>query len=378
MLTLILSTLRGVLMSRAHLIAENLALRQQIIVLQRSVIRPRIRRRDRVFWAWLSRLWPNWRSALVIVQPDTVIKWHRAGFRLYWRWKSRTTGRPMKDLIIRDLIREMSRDNPTWGAPRIRAELHLLGHDAAESTVARYMIRPRKPPSPTWRSFLANHAGQIAAIDFFTVYTITFKALYCFVVLSHDRRKILHFNVTQNPTAEWTAQQIIEAFPYDTAPRYLLHDRDSLYGAAFHLRVKGMGTEEVTTAYRSPWQNPYCERVIGSIRRDCLDHMIIFNEAHLRRILKDYFRYYHESRTHMALDDNSPVPREVEPPSKGPERPLPLLSRVAHAHVPGRQLADSARSRTTVKRLRRRDSLPRRSASSLHASCVNCESGLAA
>jgi putative transposase len=262
--------LRLAVSSHAALAAENLALRQQIIVLQRSVKRPHLKKSDRVFWAWLSKLWPDWSSALVIVQPDTVVKWHRAGFRLYWRWKSHTTGRPKKEIIVRELIRQMSCDNPTWGAPRIRAELRLLGHHVAESTVASYMVKSRKLPSPTWRSFLANHASQIVAIDFFTVYTITFKVLYGFVGLSHDRRRIVHFNVTRNPTAEWTAQQIIEAFPYDTAPRFLLHDRDSVYGAAFHRRVKSMGIEEVTTAYRSPWQNPYCERVIGSIRRDCL------------------------------------------------------------------------------------------------------------
>ena len=322
-----------VVSGKAALIAENLALRQQIIVLQRSVKRPRIGCRDRIFWAWLSKLWACWRSALIIVQPDTVIKWHRAGFRLYWLWKSRTTGRPKKDVIVRDLIREMSRDNPIWGAPRIKAELRLLGHNVAESTVARYMVKQRKPPSPTWRSFLANHASQIAAVDFFTAYTITFKVLYCFVVLSHDRRRVIHFNVTQNPTAEWTAQQIIEAFPYDTAPRFLLHDRDSVYGGVFRRRVKGMGIEEVTTAYRSPWQNPYCERVIGSIRRDCLDHVIIFNEAHLRRILAEYVRYYNESRTHSSLDSNSPIPREIEPPSKGNIVAVSFLGGLHHRYT---------------------------------------------
>jgi len=325
--------LRLAVSSHAALVAENLALRQQIIVLQRGTKKPRIKRRDRIFWAWLSRLWNRWRSALIIVQPETVVKWHRAGFRLYWRWKSRRTGRPRKAPVVRDLIRRMSRDNPTWGAPRIRAELRLIGLNVAASTVARYMIKKHKPPSPTWRSFLSNHASQITAIDFFTVYTITFKVLYCFVVLSHDRRRIIHFNVTPNPTAEWTAQQIIEAFPYDTAPRFLLHDRDSIYGNVFRRRVKGMGIEEVTTAYRCPWQNPYCERVIGSIRRDCLDHIIIFGEAHLRRILKDCFRYYHESRTHMSLEGNSPFPREIEPPSKGTVVAVPFLGGLHHRYT---------------------------------------------
>ena len=319
--------------NKAALVAENLALRQQLAVLRPSVRRPKLRNRDRIFWAWLSRLWKGWRSALTIVQPEIVVKWHRSGFRLYWRWRSHTTGRPRKDLVIRDLIREMSRNNPIWGAPRIRAELRLLGHDAAESTVACYMLRIRKPPSPTWRSFLANHASQIAAIDFFTVYTITFRVRYCFVVLDHHRRRILHFNVTPNPVAEWTAQQIVEAFPYDTAPRYILRDRDRIYGDVFRRRVKGMGIEEVITAYRSPWQNPFCERVIGSIRRDCLDHMMIFSEEGLRRIMAEYIRYYNGARTHMSLEGNSPIPREVEPPSKGKVVAVPFLGGLHHRYM---------------------------------------------
>ena len=325
---------RAILLSRIDLAAEDLALRQQIIVLQRSVKRPKIARSDRVFWAWLSKLWPSWRSALIIVQPETVVKWHRAGFRLYWRWKSRErSGRPRKDLTIRRLIRKMSHDNPTWGAPRIRAELRLLGHDVAESTVAKYMDKPRKPPSPTWRTFMANHAGQIAAVDFFTVYTITFRVLYCFVVLRHGRRRIIHVNVAGHPTAAWTAQQIIEAFPYDDAPRFLLRDRDSIYGAVFRRRVRGMGIEEVVTAYRSPWQNAYAERVIGSIRRDCLDHVIISGEGHLRRLLAEYVRYYNGSRTHMSLAGNSPIPRKVEPPSKGDVVAVPFLGGLHHRYT---------------------------------------------
>jgi len=320
--------------NKAALVAENLALRQQLIVLRRSVRRPRLRNRDRVFWAWLSRFWKGWRSVLVIVQPNTVVKRHRAGFRLYWRWKSRTTiGRPKKDVMVRNLIRDMSRDNPTWGAPRIRAELRLLGHDVAESTVAKYIVRSRKPPSTTGRSFLAQHASQIAAIDFFTVYTITFRVLYCFIILDHHRRRIIHFNVTPKPTAEWTAQQIIEAFPYDRAPRFLLRDRDSVCGDVFRRRVKGMGIEEVITAYRSPWQNPYCERVIGSIRRDCLDHMILFSEEGLRRIMAEYICYYNESRAHMSLQGNSPIPREVEPPSKGRVISVPFVGGLHHRYT---------------------------------------------
>ncbi len=211
----------------------------------------------------------------------------------------------------------MSRENPLWGAPRIVSELALLGHDVVEQTVAKYLVRTRNPPSPTWRTFLANHAADIAACDFFTVPTVTFRVLYVFIVLRHDRRRVVHFNVTDHPYAEWTAQQIINAFPYEEAPRLLIRDGDDIYGDYFTKRVEGMGIEEVPIAPRSPWQNPYCERVVGSIRRECLDHVIVLNERHLYRILADYFDYYHHSRPHLSLDRNSPTPREVEPPSHG-------------------------------------------------------------
>jgi putative transposase len=308
--------LRTFFLPRASLAAENLALRQQLAILQRTVKRPRFRKRDRIFWVWLSKLWSDWRSVLVIVQPETVVRWHHLGFKLYWRWKSRTSriGRPKIEREIRELIQRMCRENPTWGAPRIHSELHLLGYTVAESTVAEYMPRNRKPPSQTWRTFLDNHVRDIAAIYFFTVPTATFRIMYCFIVLRHDRRWVVHFNVTEHPTARWTAQQIIEAFPYDEAPRFLLRDHDGIYGQDFRERVKHMDIEQVVTAYRCPWQNPYCERIVGSIRRECLDHMIIINEDHLIRILTSYFKYYHRSRTHLSLDRNSPIRREIEPP----------------------------------------------------------------
>jgi transposase InsO family protein len=304
---------------KAHLAAENLALRQQLAVCKQSVKRPKLRPRDRVFWVWLSRLWPDWRSALAIVQPDTVVGWHRMGFKLYWSWKSNAgkPGRPCIDREIRVLIRRMSRENPTWGAPRILSELLLLGYEVAEGTVAKYMVRQQKPPSQTWRTFLSNHVPDIAACDFFTIPTVTFRVLYVFVILRHDRRRVVHFNVTTNPGAEWTAQQIVNAFPYDEVPRFLIRDRDGIYGDHFTERVDGMGIDEVLIAPRSPWQNPYCERMIGSVRRECLDHVIVLSEAHLKRVLSDYFEYYHKSRPHLSLDRNSPTPREVEPPSLG-------------------------------------------------------------
>jgi transposase InsO family protein len=320
---------------RAAVATENLALRQQLAVYHRQRPRPKLKISDRVFWTWLARCWTDWKSALVIVQPDTVVRWHRAGFRLYWRWKSRPRrpGRPRTASDIRELVRRMSRENSTWGAPRIQSELKLLGYDVAQSTVARYMIRDPKPPSQTWKTFLKNHQGQMAAVDFFTLPTATFRVLYVFVVLSLDRRRVLHFNVTANPSAQWTAQQVVEAFPFETAPRFLQRDRDGIYGQAFRERIKSLGIEERISAPRSPWQNPYVERLIGSIRRECLDHVIVLNEAHLKRILTAYFDYYHDSRTHLSLDRNAPNPREPEPPERGPVRAIPQVGGLHHRYT---------------------------------------------
>jgi putative transposase len=327
--------LRALVMARLGLVAENLALRQQLAVCIHSNKRPKLRTRDRVFWIWLMRFWPDWRSALLIVQPETVIRWHRQGFRLYWRWKSRASkpGRPAIEAEVRALIRRMCQENPTWGAPRIQSELKLLGHELAESTVAKYMLRAPKPSSQTWRTFLDNHVQDLAAVDFFTVPTATFRVLFCFVVLRHDRRRVVHFNVTTNPTARWTAQQMIEAFPFDYAPRYLIRDRDGAYGVYFRNRVDRMGIDEVPIAPRSPWQNPYCERVIGSIRRECLDHVIVLDERHLKRILHAYFDYYHNCRTHLSLERNSPEPREVEPPSGGDVIAIPQVGGLHHRYT---------------------------------------------
>ena len=327
--------LRAFILGRAVVAVENLALRQQLAVFKHSAKRPKLRTRDRVFWAVLLRFWPNWRSALAIVQPETVIKWHRQGFKLFWRWKSKRgkPGHPPIACEIRDLIRRMSRENPTWGAPRILSELILLGHDVAEQTVAKYIIRSRKPPSQTWRTFLDNHVPDIAACDFCTVPTVTFRVLYVFIVLRHDRRQIVHFNVTTNPHAEWTAQQIVQAFPYEEAPRFLIRDRDGIYGDYFKERVKDMGIEEVPIAPYSPWQNPYCERAVGSIRRDCLDRVIVLNERHLHRILSEYFDYYHNSRCHLSLDRNSPMPRDVEPPSEGDVVAIPQVGGLHHRYT---------------------------------------------
>jgi len=312
-LVTLFSLLSGVLRSRASLQIENLALRHQLAVLRRTRHRPCIRSSDRIFWSWLSRLWSGWRDALVIVQPETVIAWRRRKFREYWTKLSRS-GKPGRSSIpcdVRDLIRRMSSANPLWGAPRIVGELGKIGIDLPKSTVAKYMVRRRRPPSATWRAFLKNHINDLVAVDFFVVPTVRNQILFVFLILAHHRRHVLHFNVTAYPSAEWTAQQIVEAFPWDGAPRFLLRDRDGIYGECFCRRVRNMGIEQVVIAARSPWQNPYAERLVGSIRRECLDHVIVLNERHLRKTLAAYFRYYHRWRTHQALEMDSPEGREV-------------------------------------------------------------------
>jgi hypothetical protein len=252
--------LRAVLSGSAAIALENLALRHQLLVLQRSVPRPQLTRWDRILWVWLSRLWTGWRLNLLIVQPATVLAWHRQGFQLYWRWRPTASrgGRPRLDAEIRRLIRRMARENPTWGRRRIRAELALLGHEVAELTVAKYMRRTSPRPSPTWRAFLMAHARD--AVDFFLVPTLTFRLLFVFAALRHDRRELVHLNVTDHPSAIWTARQLIEAFSEDTAPRYFLRDRDAIYGQDFSRRVERLGIREVRIAPRAPWQNPFVER----------------------------------------------------------------------------------------------------------------------
>ena len=253
-LATLLSLLRLALKDRQQLVLENIALRHQLAVYKRSVKRPRIEDRDRIFWLAVMRLLREWREALVIVKPETAIRWHRQGFRYYWRWKSRAKpGRLPISMELIHLIRRMSRENVLWGAKHIRDELALLGHVVSITTVAKYMVRHRRvDAAQSWNVFLRNHMAVTAACDFFVVPTITFKLLYGFVVLSHDRRRILHVNVTAHPTAEWTAQQLSEAFPENTAPRYLLRDRDSIYGWEFKRRVKVLGMEQLVIARRCP------------------------------------------------------------------------------------------------------------------------------
>jgi putative transposase len=269
---------------------------------------------------------------LVFVQPETVIAWRRRRFREHWRRLSRSgkPGRPTVSGEVRDLIRRLSAADPLWGSPRIVGELRKIGIEVAKSTVERYMVRRRKPPSPTWRAFLKNHIKEIVVADFFVVPTVRNQVLFVFLLLAHDRRRVLHFNVTANPTATWTAQQIVEAFPWQDPPKYLLRDRDKIYGPIFRKRVAGMGFEEVVTAARSPWQNPLVERMIGTIRRECLDHVIVVNENHLIRTLHSYFRYYHGWRTHRSLEMDCPQPRTVQPIDRGNVVELPEVGGIHH------------------------------------------------
>jgi transposase InsO family protein len=293
LIRLVLGLLAAPFRSRLSLEVENAALRQQLIVLRRKLRgRVRLSNGDRLFFVWLYRLFPSITRAILIIRPDTLVRWHRVGFRRYWRWKScRRVGRPRIDRDLRALIRRMSVEDVLWGAPRIHGELLKLGFEVAQSTVARYMVKPHGPPSQTWRTFLRNHAPDVAAIDLFVVPTIGFGLLYGLVVIQIARRNLVWVNVTSHPTAEWVAQQLTEAFPWQEAPRHLIRDHDAVYGGVYIKRINAMGIRDHPTAPRSPWQNPYAEQLIGSIRRECLDRVVVTGEAHLRRILRRYADY---------------------------------------------------------------------------------------
>jgi len=311
---LLWSLLIGLFRSRASLEAENLALRQQIIVLRCTAPkRLCFNNFDRLIIVGLYKLFPDIRDALAVVRPETVIRWHRAGFRAYWHWRSRPRrGRPTVPLEIRQLIRDMSLANPLWGAPRIHGELLKLGIPIGQTSVAKYMARRRGPPSQGWRTFLRNHADGIAAIDLFVVPTILFRLLYGLLIVRHDRRRLLWLGATTHPNAEWVAQQFTEAFGWEESPRYLVRDRDRSYGEVFVRRVRAMGIRDRPISPRSPWQNGYAERLIGSVRRECIDHVIVFGERHLRHLLRSYLDYYNETRTHLSLEKDTPISRAIE------------------------------------------------------------------
>jgi len=297
--------------TRDDLVLENLALRHQLLALQAKRPRPRLGVFDKLFWVLLRRVWSGWKGSLILVTPETVVRWHRKGFRLYWSWTSRArkaVGRKPISREVRDLIFRMVAQNPTWGAPRIHGELLKLGFDISERTVSRWLKRANHNPDPAqrWLSFLRNHREAIAAMDFFTVPTLTFGVLFCFFVIGHDRRKILHCNVTRQPNALWVVLQMREAWGYQQPQRFLICDRDAKFSADVISTVKQNGTEPVRTAFRSPWQNGVAERWVGSVRRELLDHVIVLNQRHLRRLLKNYARYYHEDRTHLGLRKDTP------------------------------------------------------------------------
>ena len=312
---MLLRCLRSALRSHADLALENLALRQQLAAFAHSGRRPRIRATDRLFWIALCRWWSGWLEVLIFVKPETVVRWHRTGFRRYWRWLSRRRrpGRPAIGRDVRELIRRMATENPTWGAPRIHGELHMLGLEVSERTVSRYLPpRPRHPDAVArWLVFLRNHRDAIAAMDFFTVPTVTFRLLYVWFAIEHGRRRVLRFAVTEHPAASWVIQQLREAFPLDTAPRRLIFDRDSIFSAQVVSTVKAFGIKPTRTAYRSPWQNGVAERWVGSVRRELLDHVVVLGERHLCHLLREYIAYYDDDRTHLGLGKATPTGRPV-------------------------------------------------------------------
>jgi transposase InsO family protein len=314
LLCFVLAALASPFKSKIRLEAENAALRHQLIVLRRKLRgRVKLANSDRWFFIQLYRWFPSILKVLTVIRPETLVRWHRAGFRSYWRWKSRSLGgRPQIDSDLRALIRRMSVENSLWGAPRIHGELLKLGFEVAQSSVAKYMVKRRGAPCQGWRTFLRNQAPDIAAMDLFVVPTIGFKLLYGFVIIRLDRRDLVWINVTTNPTAEWVARQITEAFPWDGAPGYMIRDRDRIYGAVVTRRLRAMGIRDKPIAPSSPWQNGFAERLMGSIRRECLDHIIVLGEEHLRRILKNYAAYYNGVRTHRSLNKDAPVSRPVQ------------------------------------------------------------------
>ncbi len=326
--------------SREGLILENLALRQQLLALHARRPRRRLSVSHKLFWIGLRRFWSGWKGSLILVTPRTVVAWHRAGFRLYWKWLSgakRVGGRNPVSQEVRTLIFRMAAENPTWGAPRIHGELLKLGFDLSEPTVSRWLRKLERTPDPTqrWLTFLRNHRDAIAAMDFFTVPTITFGVLYCFFVIGHQRRKVLRFSVTRNPHALWIVQQMREAWPYTPTHTFLLFDRDAKFGNDVVSFVKDIGVRRVRTAFRSPWQNGVAERWVGSCRRDLLDHVIVLNERHLKRLMAEYVRYYHEDRTHLGLAKDTPAGRlaALRPTTGSRIQSLPRLGGLHHRYA---------------------------------------------
>jgi putative transposase len=310
-LLLLADLFRALLGSRSALIAENLLLRQQLAVLTRPTRqRPRLHTRDKLLWMVVRWVWRDWRRHLVVVRPATVIGWHRKGWRLVWRWKSHARGgRARLDAEVRDLIARIARENPTWGSERIRGELRKLGIAVSKRSVQQYRRRgPARPPTQSWRTFLANHRPDIWAADLFTVQTLAFRTLYVLLFIGHGRRELVHVNVTAHPTAAWVWRQLIQATPWGRTPRYLLRDRDAVYGSDFVPRARRLGVKTLLSPIRAPRANAIAERVIGTLRRECLDQLIIVNERHLRAILAEFVGFYNAQRPHRTLRLETPIP----------------------------------------------------------------------
>jgi len=332
-LLLLVALLRATVCDRGDLVAENLLLRHQLAVLTRPTRkRPRLRASDELVWVLARLLRGDWRRHLLVVTPDTVVRWHRRGWRLFWRWRSRArTGRPRISPEIRELIATMARDNPAWGAERIRGELLKLGITVSKASVQLHRGRgPARPPSQSWRTFLRNHRPWIWAVDLLTVQTLAFRALYVLVFVSHARRELVHLNVTASPTAAWVWCQLIGATPWGRSPRYLVRDRDAVYGRDFDQRVRRIGVETVRTPVRAPRANAVAERLVGTLRRECLDYFVIINEAHLRSVLTEFVRYYNQERPHRTLRLETPVPAVRS--ASGAIRARPVLGGLHHVY----------------------------------------------
>jgi len=320
---------------RGELALEDLALRHQLEVLMRTQRRLPLQPADRMLWSSLARLWPHWRRHLVIVQPATVVRWHRTAWREYWTWRSRgpRRGRPRIDAETIELIRRMTRENPRWGHMRVLGELRKLGFHVSLQTVRRYRRDVPRDTNGSWGTFLANHRPQTWASDFFTVHTLWFQTLYVFFFIAHDRRTVMHFNVTRHPNAIWVWRQLINATPWGTSPRFLVRDRDRSYGGDFVVRARGIGIQTVLTPIATPQANAVAERLVGTFRRECLDHIVIVNERHLRHVLREFIRHYNTARPHRALELDVPKPT-AEPPGQrdGPVVSRPVLNGLTHEY----------------------------------------------
>ncbi len=329
--------------SRAKTAATIVALRSQLAhrvdrVEQRKEPKPRFTPAFRVVWVVISRLLDGWEDLAQLMRPATVKRWHNEGYRLWWRWKSRQRGRPSLAQEMQALVRKLSRENPLWSAERIRDTLVLLGcPPVCDDTVRKYMAKPRRPrpPSTTWLPFLRNHVDVSWAIDFFTVTTISFATVYVFLVFEHGRRRVVHLATTRRPTMAWVIQQLRNAMPFNSQPRYLFRDNDGIYGRGVALFLESCGIDEVRTALRSPWQNPYVERFIGTLRRELLNHVIVLSEVHLERLLREFIEeYYHVARPHQGLDSDTPIPTESPPETDGPTQLVgtPILGGLHHKY----------------------------------------------